>query len=406
MAMTEQRTGFRLPWASEPRREPSDDAIEPATTEDDVTHETDTATVDPRLSAWPSGDASGSPEAAESLAGESLASESFAGAATASDPTSDPASAAARNEEPTAPAPPRRTNPLVAGLVRAMRDAATVARHEATAQFTDATKLRIEAIHGEAALEATAIRYAADEDISAARDWSKAEMVRIREETETRIAGRRRRLELETGEHAARVEHRIEAVHGAVAVFGAKMDAFFDQLLAEEDPARLAGLAEQLPEPPSLEGLDDGWVAPRTLDSAGAATAEAEALAEFALDKESAANDDSAEGGAEVAVVDRLAAFTGPSARLETEATTSIAVVGLVSVAGIAGFKRALGRIRGVRGVAVASGPSGDFIFIVQHAGTTDLRTAIPDLDGFAARITGDADGALAVMATDPDVAH
>jgi hypothetical protein len=56
--------------------------------------------------------------------------------------------------------------------------------------------------------------------------------------------------------------------------------------------------------------------------------------------------------------------------------------------------------------VTVASGPSGDFVFTVGHDPETDLRSIVPTLDGFAAVITGDADGVLTITASDPESTH
>jgi hypothetical protein len=470
MATTEQKTGFRLPWASEPRintladeayPEPPAASIEAPTTEDTVTQDIGTATFDTRSMPWPNMD--GSPE--------SVAED------TATEPAPEPARPAA---PPAAKA--RRDNPLVAGLVRAMRDAAQTAQEESLARFAEAAKARIEAIHTESAEAATSIRHQTDQDIAAIREWSKAEMARIREETEERIADRKRRLELEVDEHAARVEHRIELVQKSVATFEGEMERFFKALLAEEDPAKLAGFAEQLPEPPVLddESQFGAWVPTRTLDADNAAAAEAELMADLqatdvdaadeaetaeAVDPnvligatdavapadetetetqpeigeavaaestteaepvvaEAVASDAEAEATAEPvaeataepvaeataepvaagddAAIERLATFTDPASGREARVSTRLSVVGLVSVASIAGFKRAVGRAPGVSGVSVASGPNGDFIFTVQHAASTDLRTLVPELDGFAASITGDADGVLSVTASEP----
>ena len=88
------------------------------------------------------------------------------------------------------------------------------------------------------------------------------------------------------------------------------------------------------------------------------------------------------------------------------DVATRLSVVGLISVASIAGFKRALGRMPGVSGVSVSSGPTGDFVFTVQHAAGSDLRNVIPELEGFKATITADVDGVLSVTASDPDGNH
>src|SRR5437773_1471680 len=68
--------------------------------------------------------------------------------------------------------------------------------------------------------------------------------------------------------------------------------------------------------------------------------------------------------------------------------STQVIVVGLVSVASIASFKRHLGRVSGVQSVGVSSGPDGEFIFTVSHSGDTSLRDAIPSLPSFQARVT------------------
>jgi len=83
--------------------------------------------------------------------------------------------------------------------------------------------------------------------------------------------------------------------------------------------------------------------------------------------------------------------------------STQVVVVGLVSVASIASFKRHLGRVSGVQSVGVSSGPDGEFIFTVTHSGDTSLRDAIPSLPSFQARVTNSADGAIHVTAHDPE---
>jgi hypothetical protein len=83
--------------------------------------------------------------------------------------------------------------------------------------------------------------------------------------------------------------------------------------------------------------------------------------------------------------------------------TTQVVVVGLVSVASIASFKRHLGRVAGVQSVGVSSGPDGEFVFAVNHGGDVVLRDAIPSLPSFQARVTGSSDGVIHVTAHDPE---
>ena len=84
-------------------------------------------------------------------------------------------------------------------------------------------------------------------------------------------------------------------------------------------------------------------------------------------------------------------------------AATQVVVVGLVSVASIASFKRHLGRVAGVQSVGVSSGPDGEFIFAVNHGTDIVLRDAIPSLPSFQARVTGSSDGVVHVTAHDPE---
>jgi hypothetical protein len=83
--------------------------------------------------------------------------------------------------------------------------------------------------------------------------------------------------------------------------------------------------------------------------------------------------------------------------------STQVIVVGLVSVASIASFKRHLGRVTGVQSVGVSSGPDGEFVFAVTHASDTNLRDAVPSLPSFQARVTGSSDGVVHVTAHDPE---
>lgn len=84
-------------------------------------------------------------------------------------------------------------------------------------------------------------------------------------------------------------------------------------------------------------------------------------------------------------------------------ATTRVIVTGLVSVASIAGFKRNLARVSGVRSVGVSSGPDGEFVFAVTHEPELGLADGIATLPGFSARVTNEAPGELTVAARDPE---
>jgi len=354
----------------------------------------------------------------------------------------------------TTPAPARRTTKLMADLSRAMQTAAESARDETVARFITDSKTAVEEIQAAAQVEAADLRRRADDDVAVVREWSKAEIARIREETEARIAARKQALDGEIDAHAAVVETRVQRVGATVEAFQAEMDEFFERLLAEQDPTRIATMAETMPEPPDLAGLaasiTEADVAPS--DPVGSLVPEADNAApetvEQAADPVTPDNTETSEASeAEAAMAARLdfaaaeaeaATFTGeldieypagaapeaetpagdpsvttglanadagslsipaPAAR----ATSRVVVVGLVSVASIATFKRGLTRSAGVSAVAVASGPDGEFIFTVEHGEDVKMADAVTSLEGFGAQVTSETDGVLQVTAHDPD---
>jgi hypothetical protein len=391
-------------------------------------------------------------------------------------------------------------------------------------------KTYTEDIHGRSAGLASDLRKRADDDVASIREWQKAEVARIKEETEGRISGRKSDLETQLEHHAAVIEQAIDKVQGQVSAFETEMARFFELLVVESDPTRFAAMAENLPEPPPFEGLAIGIeeimaqaaaavakVAPpakpeveesvATETEAVAETVEAEAVAgttdeasteaeahaegaivddgprteaereaamsaiaaafeaaaqaeadasraeaaaeraESAAGTEGEAGEAGAEGETEadprlealsqsgfdaaeaeaaagavaeqeeiadigedalskrlgtlvpegVRYPERQASKSGPST------TTQVVVVGLVSVASIASFKRHLGRAAGVQSVGVSSGPDGEFVFAVAHGADVSLRDMIPSLPGFQARVTNTGDGIINVTARDPE---
>jgi hypothetical protein len=562
MAQTDARTGFRLPWSSDRQ-----------STETAETAETNTtATAD--SSGWPADDASSttpSPSQATAPAvdpwtGAPIETTPAADATPARETTVADVAATPSVPAPKA-APSKKPSKFLADLTKAMQAAAEQARERAISQLQADAKAHVEAIHGRSSTEAATLRRKADDDVAAVREWSKAEIARIREETESKITDRKARLEMEIEESAAVIEREIEAVQKTVSDFEAEMAAFFERLLGEDDPTRFATMAENLPEPPSFEGIVaapiaepsaepeavaetvepeagadtvspegvaetpepeteveavaetvepvepeveavaetvepaavetieettrqaeptespaegvaetpddvagsdaetpvfgsidgvegeagefDGEVdreaafaaiqaaaeAAASAEVAADAAARAEAVADVAIeiignhDEEAeadprlgalglspdfdaaeaealAAADGSTEEIAEVgedALAARLAGLGKSKGSAEGATSTQVTVVGLVSVASIASFKRHLGRLAGVNSVGVSSGPDGEFVFAVNHNADVVLRDVIPSLPSFQARVTGSSDGVVHVTAHDPE---
>jgi hypothetical protein len=354
----------------------------------------------------------------------------------------------------------RRPTKFMADLSRAMQTAAEVSRDETMARLSAEVKTVVEEIHAASTVEAAALRRRADDDVAAVREWSKAEIARIRDEAEARVATRKVALDGEMDAHGKVVEARVEQVTATVSEYEARMTTFFEHLMAEQDPTRIATMAEAMPDPPDLAGvaaaiseppagsfdpnaqvLQDAPVAEIT-ETAGAepeasaspeasaeptetthdfAAAEAEAAAftgdlgeddelrQPAVATESDAPESADAAGeapdSETAASDAPAGEAPAEAPATDRSATRVVVLGLVSVASIATFKRSLGRTSGVSGITVASGPDGEFVFTVNHDAGVSLADAITALPGFEARITAETADGLEVAAHDPDAA-
>ena len=231
--------------------------------------------------------------------------------------------------------------------------------------------------------------------------------------------------------HGQVVEARVERVNATVADFESRMTAFFEHLLAEEDPTRIATMAETMPDPPDLAGVAASIAEPEVApfdpvptghvsNSVPSAAALATVEAAHAV-ATSDATDAAAQVAATLADTDaapdfaaaeaEAAAFTGDLDEDESPATADdavadvadvadvaetvtepiadggqsmsrVVVLGLVSVASIATFKRSLGRVPGISTIGVASGPDGEFVFTVSHEAGFGLGTRSPRCPG------------------------
>jgi hypothetical protein len=472
MDTTEQRAGFRLPW-SDRRDPPADDAGGGPPVDADPTDMPQGAEMPA-----PEGEMHAPDAEMQALVGGAMEGEIPAEAAVAH-----------------GAGPVRRQSKFLAELTRAMHTAAEEGRVATLDQLRADGKAAVEEIQSRSADDATAIRRRADDDVTHIREWSKAEIARIREETEQRIAARKTELDHELEGHAAVIEAEIESVQGQVTAFESEMDAFFERLIAEQDPGRFAALAASLPEPTPFaplteaqraeivarataptevldespesgpaevqpeaaqpvgddmmsgaDGVADSGSAPQEMPEDGAVEtvgeteqaasveqggewpADAETQASGEMDPGAAAPPDfadaerdalagaSAEEADGAAVADgsisaRLAGLAAPAHQATPEApsqdgpveTSQVVVTGLTSVSSIAAFKRQLGRLDGVRSVAVSSGPSGEFVFAVSHRTDVVLADGVASLGGFAPQIERTEPGLVEVTARDPE---
>ena len=573
MSNPEQRSGFRLPWGGGQDRVPAPESVP----DDPEPAEASAPASSPEALAWPESDFNArlgiTPQQQREAAAEDV-SEPQEAAQPAATPQEPPMSEPTPAPAP-APVPFKKPTKLMADLSAAIRATAEAARAAAQAQVDEDVAAVIAGIRDGATEGESALRTRSEDDIAGIREWSKAEIARIKEETEARITARKGALQGELAAHAAAVDGRVGEVEAVVAAYHDAMTAYAGRLAAEDDPARLATMAETMPDAPSLDawsglesvdtsawaqpelepeamaqpempepempepempepempepempepesevsaepempepeaevaleespaqevetarepepepvtspwgdpnpwarrdsaepsedlpiggGNPDGddvprWAAGETPDGfpepaeggdpvdRGAIMAALEAAAEAVVAAEAAAESaDQAEAAADVAETaaeilkgrataddefdpEAMGAFSArvDAGGFETESfterlasllpheggdasgpgTTQVVVTGLVSVASIASFKRHLGRIAGVTAVAVASGPEGEFVFNVTHGADVAFRDAIPTLPGFAARVTGIADGVVSVTARDPE---
>ena len=424
--MSQQKRGFRLPWAAD--RAPDEGAAGAAVMEPSETDQANGVGSDD-LGDGPFRVAAASPESTTDAApAGSDVPEVIAEAAMLEAQTAQPTDEAGtawpdvdRRPSPhhtaegdqvearppiraTGDRPARRDNPLVAGLVKAMREAALASRDETLTRLHADAEARVESIRGRATSEAAELKQRADSDIVEIREWSKAEIARIREETEARIESRKTELTAETERHAASVESLVAGVRSVVESFEAEMGRFFDRLLAEDDPARLAALAEQAPDAPDLTGEGPAAIdlpVEAAIDTLPALEAEAAAAAEVAA-SEGLDMRAGAEWPAAAVAATRAAGTSDRPDADDGDGGTRLMVTGLSSVAGISAFKGALGQLPGVDSVSVSSGDPGVFVFAISHDPEVDLASGIAGLAGFAARITDATDAGITVVAHEP----
>lgn len=200
--------------------------------------------------------------------------------------------------------------------------------------------------------------------------------------------------------------------HQSAPIAEAMVEDLAPEATVSDESAAVAEptMHDDTPDDDGADLFSIGTDAPSTTDdprlsalglSADFAAAEAEAAA-FSPDDEG--SDEPVPDIPDDAIAARLAGLgldnDGPAADV---ATTRLVVTGLISVASIAGFKRHLTRASGVQTVGVSSGPDGEFVFNVGHDAAVAMRDIVLALPGFAARVTSEGDGELAVSAHDPE---
>jgi hypothetical protein len=194
-----------------------------------------------------SGDASGSEEPSSPSEGSGPAPgvEGARGNGVASQPSTTPTAPGAGD--------PDDGSAFLADLARAMQAAAGAERARSLEETEHRRETSIAEIRTNAGVEAGDLEQQAETEITEIGTWADAQMERIREERERRIAGRREQLARRLDDHRLITDRQVEAIEEAVSGYRAQLDAFFKRLDGEQDPGSIARLARTRPQFPALE---------------------------------------------------------------------------------------------------------------------------------------------------------
>lgn len=432
MTSNARRSGFRLPWLSgttdgdDPSTPGDDDEPEPEKGGTDGTPATATADASKPQAAetGPAGDAggngaskagAGATEAGEATGGEAGGGE--AGAATAAGSSSGTGTVAA-GPPPESQGPPAE---LLREMVEAMRGVAEQARVSSLADVRKGVEEAVASLRATGGERAAELRRRAEEDVAGIGEWAKAEAERIRREAESKVSGRRTQLEEQLKDQDGRTERGIEAIRGRVTDYERQLTEFFDKLRGIGDPATFAAEVHRMPRPPSFDApRTDGQRSPGGGETSGAAGDAPSAGSEASsgagppsaeagenTPKPETAHDNAAGdppgGTAQGVTASASSSITdgngdsGPAGERSGEGSTMIIVKGLGSFGAITAFKQSLEGTEGIGSVALALGPSGEFVYRATHASGFDVQAAIAELEDGAAEFQREADGTLRV---------
>ncbi len=168
------------------------------------------------------------------------------------DHTTDGPTLTAVADPAVSPDAPKSSRGFLKELAQAMQATAERERARMSTEVDNAAEAHVEKVRTRAAAEAEELRRLAEDDITGIHAWTREETARIHEEAERRIGVRREELDSYLVRHTALIDDEVGQIGGAVADYHRDLDAFFDRLGAETDPAEFARLADVLPEPPDL----------------------------------------------------------------------------------------------------------------------------------------------------------
>ena len=280
--------------------------------------------------------------------------------------------------QPTASATPE----FLTSLVDAMRRVVETTRETALAELQAAADVETALLDARRAEREATLRERAESDINSTGTWERSEIERIRAEAMSKVAGRREQLDRELAELSASSDAERAALLDRAGAYERDTAVFMKELAGVNDPAAFAAIAGRMPPAPEhVRPAVDPKAAPADsadpsapkeaspVPSEWAAPAMAERLAE--LNKQAGVSPET-------------------HAPQGEEEATAIEVHGLSSFGAITSLKQSLERVTGIRSVALALGPGGDFVYTAIHIAGFDMAGAIRSIEGEAVQIDGE----------------
>ena len=152
-----------------------------------------------------------------------------------------------------APTVGRISDTFKAELARALQIAAGHERDRLEAALGADAERQVERTLTRAAVETDELRRSAEDDETAIRAWSEAEVEKIRSEAACRAEQRETDLRDVLRRHEAIIEVEVAAVATAVKEYETTLVEFFDDMTSSMDLAYIVRQSDLIPEPPSLE---------------------------------------------------------------------------------------------------------------------------------------------------------
>ena len=424
MTSNQRRPGFRLPWASESEAAEAQAADVAAADHATGAAGDATATADAVPPAdgvdvkAPAADAPAATSSPDAPATDAPATDAPAAAAKAGEPEPDPARSAT---EPAAPAAPgavaavgtaESSAGFMRDLVEAMRRVAEETRQSSLSDLRTTAEERVRGLEADAERRREELKATAETDVAGVGEWSNSETERIKQEAEQRIVARRAQLDQQLAAETTRAEAEAKTLRDRVEAYERELDAYHAQLSDIADPAAFAAAAKRMPPPPRLADTSDAAPSPAADHAPSPAETPAERHAPSSNATAPASDVHPAEEEVLAARLAELDATLKPTADAPSSTngaaapvqagsgeptSTEILVKGLGSFGAITGFRQALASVDGIEGVSLSLGPTGEFVFRAIHPTGFDVAVAIAKLEGDAATIEHQPEGALRV---------